>query len=116
MRPPRLCQCGNIVPAGIRCACQQKQDRERKARHDARRPSARQRGYTSEWDKARREYLAAHPHCRLCAAMGRITPANVVDHIKPHRGDMRLFWTRANWQPLCTPCHSSVKQKQERSR
>ncbi|WP_327787027.1 hypothetical protein [Agrobacterium rubi] len=33
----------------------------------------------------------------------------------PHRGDKRLFWTRANWQPLCTPCHSSTKQRQELS-
>ncbi|TIX60322.1 MAG: HNH endonuclease, partial [Mesorhizobium sp.] len=47
--------------------------------------------------------------CRYCPA-----PANVVDHIKPHRGDMRLFWNRANWQPLCTRCHSSIKQSRER--
>ncbi|TIX74642.1 MAG: HNH endonuclease, partial [Mesorhizobium sp.] len=40
--------------------------------------------------------------------------ANVVDHVKPHRGDMRLFWSRSNWQPLCTPCHSSIKQSRER--
>nr|WP_312862137.1 HNH endonuclease [Rhizobium sp. P32RR-XVIII] len=40
--------------------------------------------------------------------------ANVVDHRAPHRGDKRLFWSRSNWQPLCTPCHSSRKQSQER--
>jgi 5-methylcytosine-specific restriction endonuclease McrA len=38
-----------------------------------------------------------------------------VDHIIPHRGDKRLFWHRANWQPLCAPCHNSIKQRQERS-
>jgi 5-methylcytosine-specific restriction endonuclease McrA len=112
---PRLCSCGNIVQAGARCACQIKQDRARKARHDARRPSARERGYTSEWDKARRDYLADHPRCRMCAEAGRFTVATVVDHITPHRGDKRLFWLCANWQPLCTPCHNSAKQRQERN-
>jgi 5-methylcytosine-specific restriction endonuclease McrA len=112
---PRLCSCGKIVPHGLRCACQIMQDRARKARHDARRPSARERGYTSEWEKARREYLTAHPHCRMCAEFGRVTPATVVDHIQPHQGDKRLFWLRANWQPLCTPCHSREKQRQERN-
>ncbi|MEO4040348.1 HNH endonuclease signature motif containing protein [Hoeflea sp. CAU 1731] len=40
-------------------------------------------------------------------------PAKVVDHIIPHKGDRKLFWDRSNWQPLCTPCHSSKKQRQE---
>nr|WP_307877464.1 MULTISPECIES: HNH endonuclease [unclassified Rhizobium] len=39
--------------------------------------------------------------------------ASVVDHIIPHRGDQALFWHHANWQPLCAPCHNSVKQRQE---
>ncbi|WP_425373960.1 hypothetical protein [Phyllobacterium bourgognense] len=26
-----------------------------------------------------------------------------------------MFWNRANWQPLCLPCHNSIKQRQERS-
>ncbi|TIL42278.1 MAG: HNH endonuclease, partial [Mesorhizobium sp.] len=44
---------------------------------------------------------------------GRV--ADMVDHIKPHRGDKRLFWDRANWQPMAmSPCHSSRKQRLER--
>jgi hypothetical protein len=42
-------------------------------------------------------------------------PAKVVDHIVPHRGDMSLFWDRANWQSLCANCHSSYKQRLEKS-
>jgi 5-methylcytosine-specific restriction endonuclease McrA len=84
-------------------------DRARKARHDQNRPSARQRGYTGQWEQARIEFLRAAPFCRFCG-----NPATVVDHIKPHRGDMRLFWSRRNWQPLCVPCHSSIKQARER--
>jgi 5-methylcytosine-specific restriction protein A len=108
MLPPRICACGNVVAYGVRCQCQIIRDRERKARFDATRPSARERGYTSKWDTERAAFLKLNPTC-ACGA-----PANVVDHIVPHRGDTRLFWRRSNWQPLCTPCHSSVKQKQER--
>ncbi|CDM57624.1 MULTISPECIES: HNH endonuclease [Rhizobium] len=113
-KPPRLCSCGNIVPHGALCACQSNARRERNARHDARRPSARDRGYNYEWRKARLEYLASHPHCRECSKSGITRLASVVDHIIPHRGDKNLFWHRANWQPLCAPCHNSFKQRQER--
>jgi 5-methylcytosine-specific restriction protein A len=36
-----------------------------------------------------------------------VTEATDVDHIKPHKGDMTLFWDRTNWQSLCGPCHSA---------
>jgi 5-methylcytosine-specific restriction protein A len=38
-------------------------------------------------------------------ALGDTTAANVVDHIKPHKGDQALFWCRDNWQSLCKRCH-----------
>ena len=49
----------------------------------------------------------------MCQQQGRTTIATVVDHIKPHRGDRRLFWDSDNWQPLCAPHHSSTKQREE---
>ncbi|WIJ24233.1 HNH endonuclease [Devosia sp. RR2S18] len=107
--PPRLCSCGSIVPSRERCACQIASDRARKARHDRRRPSARERGYNHKWRKARAAYLLAHPHCVRCG-----NPAAVVDHVTPHKGDDRLFWDRTNWQALCTSCHSKHKQREER--
>lgn len=78
-----------------------------------RRPTSRQRGYTAAWEKARAAYLASHPWCAMCAKIGMQTPATVVDHITPHRGDQRLFWDQSNWQPLCQPHHDRVKQRQE---
>ncbi|MDQ0421107.1 5-methylcytosine-specific restriction endonuclease McrA [Peteryoungia aggregata LMG 23059] len=113
-KPPRICSCGDIVADGELCDCQMTAKRERDARHDANRPNAGQRGYNHEWRKARADYLLAHPFCRECAKHQVYTPATVVDHVIPHRGDKRLFWHRANWQPLCAPCHNSVKQRQER--
>lgn len=81
--------------------------------YDKRRGSARDRGYSSTWDKARRTFLDAHPLCVMCEREGRVTAAAVVDHIKPHRGDQALFWDRANWQPLCKPHHDGAKQRAE---
>lgn len=109
----RLCACQKIIPAGERCECQVKADRARKARHDRRRPSARERGYTVEWEHARAEYLVANSHCQHegCGA-----PATIVHHIKPHKGHMRLFWNRANWMPVCQPCHDGPLQSKERDR
>lgn len=114
-RPPRLCSCGKIVPAGRRCACQIVNDRARKARFDKTRPTARQRGYTREWERESQAFLSL-PENRFCACgCGRV--ANMVDHVMPHRGNMRLFWERSNWQPMAsTPCHSSKKQRQETKR
>ena len=44
---------------------------------------------------------------------GRRTPATVVDHIVPHKGDKKLFWDSGNWQPLCGPCHSRKTAKED---
>lgn len=111
-RPPRICSCGNRVPHGVRCRCQREADRLRNARHDRRRLPARERGYDHQWRKARLEYLATHPDCAMPECSNAAT---TLDHIIPHRGDRALFWNRRNWQPLCTHCHNSAKQRLERS-
>jgi 5-methylcytosine-specific restriction endonuclease McrA len=91
------------------CVCQ----RERKASYDANRPSARQRGYDARWQREAHAYLALAGNNRCACGCGRL--ADMVDHIIPHRGDMRLFWDRTNWQPMASsPCHSSRKQSLER--
>jgi 5-methylcytosine-specific restriction endonuclease McrA len=105
MKPPRICACGKITPANVLCLCQQR----RKAESDKRRPNANDRGYDSKWSKARRAFLDKHPNCAMC---GR--SAIVVDHVKPHKGDQKLFWDKANWQPLCAHHHNSTKQSLER--
>jgi 5-methylcytosine-specific restriction enzyme A len=86
-------------PAGAKPAAEVKRELDRQ------RPSATQRGYDARWRKARARYLAEHPLCASCQAEGRLTPATVVDHIVPHRGDTRLFWDETNWAVLCKRCH-----------
>lgn len=71
------------------------------------------RGYGYRWQKARERFLSERPLCCYCERNSRVTAATVVDHITPHRGDESLFWNEANWQPLCKPCHDSVKAKEE---
>lgn len=107
VKAPRICGCGYRVAGGERCLCEQR----RKAEADKRRQGARERGYDSKWDRERTAFLKLHPRC---ARPGCGADSAVVDHIVPHKGDMRLFWDRSNWQPLCTGCHSRWKQSQER--
>lgn len=75
--------------------------------------SAARRGYDRRWRKAAKAFLASNPLCIYCRRSGRTTAATVVDHVRPHRGDMKLFWDPGNWQPLCAPCHSAAKQREE---
>jgi len=109
-KSPRVCECGRRVAGGLRCPCQLDRDRARKARHDAKRPNASQRGYDAKWERARRDFLKMYPTCARCGA-----PATVVDHVIPHKGDKRLFWDRTLWQPLCAHHHNSSKQREERA-
>lgn len=70
---------------------------------------------TARWQKLRARQLAVEPTCRFCRGDGKITIATVVDHVKPHRGNMMLFCDTDNLQSLCKHCHDSRKQRMERS-
>ena len=48
-------------------------------------------------------------------ALGHPEIANVVDHIKKHGGNERLFFDSTNLQSLCKQCHDSTKQQIEKS-
>jgi 5-methylcytosine-specific restriction protein A len=103
-RAPRICSCGRIVTSGALCECQRARAREA----DRRRPSARQRGYDSQWEAARTAFLAQPEH-RYCAC-GCNRYADTIHHNPPHRGDMRKFWDRSTWVPMAFECHSKIKE------
>ena len=78
--------------------------------YDKHRGTAAQRGYDAAWQRASKAYLRAHPiakdiYCYHESELGGPQPAEVVDHIVPHRGDVKLFWDSANWQPLTKADH-----------
>ncbi len=78
------------------------------------RKTSAQRGYGSAWQRARKAYLLAHPLCVMCQEEGRTTPAEVVDHVIPHKGDPDLFWDQENWQALCKRHHDAAKQMEDK--
>jgi len=80
--------------------------RRRKAEHDRRRPGSAARGYDHLWQRLRLQILAAEPLCRDCAADGRVTAAEVVDHIVTIAEAPELRLEASNCAPLCRPCHN----------
>lgn len=115
-RPKSICRhpgCGKLTDGPGYCQAHLKTEQQRKAEHDARRGNASARGYTWKWREARAAFLSEHPLCREHERRGELAAATVVDHIKPHRGDMALFWSRSNWQPLCAACHSAKTARED---
>ena len=49
----------------------------------------------------------------MCEEQGKVTLANVVDHIIPHRGNEYAFFS-GPFQSLCYAHHNSTKQKMEK--
>ncbi|MEN6567187.1 MAG: HNH endonuclease signature motif containing protein [Veillonellales bacterium] len=86
---------------------------EHKNYYEQQRGSSNQRGYNSRWQKYRVSFLRSHPLCAECERQGKLTPATVVDHIKPHKGNMRLFWDPSNHQSLCKQCHDTKTAKED---
>ena len=69
------------------------------------RASAAKRGYDARWQKYRLSFLSKNPVCTVCQEEGRVTMADIVDHIIPHKGSQSLFWDFNNHQALCKRCH-----------
>lgn len=64
-------------------------------------------------DSLRPGQLLREPFCRECAGRGIRTPATVVDHIRPHRGDWALFIDQVNHQSLCKSCHDRKTAREQ---
>ena len=93
--------CMRPIPYGEKFCDEHKNNQPKEKRK-----SAYARGYTKRWQRASAAFLRQHPLCAECERQGKATIATEVDHIIPHRGDQKLFWDSANWQPLCHECHS----------
>ena len=73
---------------------------------------------TARWRRLREQVLIRDAYtCKAChRVLGGKSPepdSPVVDHIRPHRGDERLFWVKTNLQALCAGCHNGHKQRLE---
>jgi 5-methylcytosine-specific restriction protein A len=74
-----------------------------------------QKMYNYKWHKARTNFLIDHPLCIKCQKEGFIVSATVVDHIRPHKGNLNLFWDENNWQPLCQRCHNKKTMEENKN-
>lgn len=70
---------------------------------------------TAAWARLRKKQLRLFPLCKFCKKAGIVKAANTVDHKIPHKGNMELFFDINNLQSLCKECHSSTKQRIEKS-
>ena len=65
---------------------------------------------STAWRKLRAMKLAQEPMCEECARLGRLTPAQMVDHIVPiNKGGGAL--DKSNLQSLCNSCHARKSAK-----
>lgn len=67
---------------------------------------------TARWRRKSLAQRTKEPLCRYCLAQGRVSEAEVADHVVPHRGDLELFYL-GELQSLCATCHSSLKAREE---
>ena len=57
------------------------------------------------WRRLRQSQLIKQPLCQICLSLGIVKQANIVDHVKPHRGNEVLFYDGDNLQSLCKEHH-----------
>jgi 5-methylcytosine-specific restriction enzyme A len=74
--------------------------------HDRYRPNAHARGYNSQWERFRLQYLSVHPLCQDCLRQGKYTPATEIHHVKKLRYYPALKYDDNNLIGLCHDCHS----------
>lgn len=112
-RPCRYPACGAVVTDATGYCDVHRSKVRREA--DARRNREVRSLYTYRWAQVAKAFLVKHPlcECEECKTQGRVTAAEVVDHIKPHRGDRELFWNRANWQAMSKRCHDRKTAKED---
>lgn len=68
-----------------------------------------------QWRRFRSWYLSRHPLCKMCQAIGFMTPAVIVDHVVELKDGGAPF-DENNAQSLCWACHNrkTAKEKQKR--
>lgn len=62
---------------------------------------------TANWKRLRRAHLSMFPMCEDCKAMGRLTPANTVDHREPISAGGHPFPGHDGLASYCSSCHGA---------
>lgn len=62
---------------------------------------------TAQWKRLRRVHLSLSPMCVPCLQVGRLTPANTVDHNVAISDGGPAFPSHDELTSMCAPCHSA---------
>lgn len=109
-KPKRICShpgCSNLTQSA-RCEY-----------HEAIKHKQRERTHYHAWYSSRRwrilrtKWLSLHPFCVRCIVNGNVVIATIADHIRPHKGDTKLFYDTDNLQSLCKRCHDIKTAKED---
>ncbi len=73
------------------------------------RGSARQRGYSTTYQKARELVLGRNPLCRVCQSQGVTREAVETHHVVPVQADRYLADDARNLLPVCCACHDAIE-------
>ena len=93
--------CSTLVEAG-RCTTHRRDQERYRPNVDVRKLYR-----TPRWAELRKRKQDEQPFCVECEKAGHLVVWTELDHIVPHRGDLKLFWQEDNLQGLCATHHSS---------
>jgi 5-methylcytosine-specific restriction enzyme A len=62
-----------------------------------------------QWRRRSQAQKRRAPLCQICLSEGQITPAEISDHVQPHKGNINSF-ILGELQSLCRHHHESTKK------
>jgi len=71
--------------------------------------------YDWRWRQYSKQYRVENPLCVCDECKERVVPlpSEVVDHIKPHKGNIKLFWDETNHQAMAKVCHDKKTVRED---
>jgi 5-methylcytosine-specific restriction protein A len=106
--------CPNLINKGGYCIEHQRQT-TRQYNQYVRDPDIQRLYNSTRWKHERKIFLDKHPlcECEECKANDRTISATMVDHKIPHKGDLKLFWDKSNWQAMSLEHHNAKTKKEQ---
>jgi len=104
-------KCSRLAVSGGLCEVHQKQSQQQA--YQRRDNKWLYLYHDPQWDRLRDAQLAKDPFCAECRGEHLLTPASVADHIKPHKGDPKLFYDADNLQSMCKQHHDRKTAKED---
>ena len=81
-------------------------DYDPKPKYERGKSAEYQKLYNYRWDKYSKYRLTKYPLCANCLDNGITKAATCTDHIRAHKGNVKLFRDKSNHQSLCDTCHN----------